>query len=117
MPPDAGAGSAQEANMSRRQPKLLATTVVLSLLLAALPAAAQGRAGARPSVTQASGWLEVTWSFLTSLWSGAPAPRGVVSIRGAEGGSLDPDGKPHATTTATTQVPPSDEGVSLDPHG
>jgi hypothetical protein len=104
--------------MSRRQPKLLAIAVVLSLLLAALPAAAQGRAGSRPSATQTSGWLEVTWSFLTSLWSGAPAPRGVVSIRGAEGGSLDPDGKSHTSTTATTQLPPpSDEGGSLDPHG
>ncbi len=103
--------------MSRRQPKLLATAVVLSLLLAALPAVAQGRAGVRPPVTQTSGWLEVTWSFLTSLWSGAPVPGGVVSIRGAEGGSLDPHGVSATTTTATTQTPPSDEGASLDPHG
>lgn len=106
--------------MSRRQPKLLAIAVVLSLLLAALPAAAvQGRAGARARAPQTTDWMKVTWGFLTSLWTGVPAPQGVVSIRGAEGGSLDPDGKPLATTvTSTTQLPPpSDEGASLDPHG
>jgi len=105
--------------MSRRPAKLFAIAVVLSLLLAALPAAAQGRAGAGTRAPQAADWLKVTWGFLTSLWGGAPAPQGVVSIRGAEGGSLDPDGKPLATTTtSTTQLPPSlDEGVSLDPHG
>ena len=105
--------------MSRRQPKLLAIAVVLSLLLAALPAAAvQGRAGVRARAPQTADWLKVTWGFLTSLWTCAPAPQGVVSIRGDEGGSLDPDGKPLATTPSTTQrPPPSDEGASLDPHG
>lgn len=104
--------------MSRRQPKLFALAVVLSLLLVALPAAAQGRASAGARSPQAADWLKVTWSFLSSLWTGEPAPRGVVSIRGAEGGSLDPDGKPLATTTSTPQLPPSsDEGASLDPHG
>lgn len=104
--------------MSRRQPKLFAIAVVILLLLAALPAAAQGRAGARASAPQAADWLKVAWGFLTSLWGGAPASHGIVSIRGAEGGSLDPDGKRLATTTSTTQLPPSsDEGASLDPHG
>jgi hypothetical protein len=105
--------------MSRRQPKLFAIAVVLSLLLAALPAAAvQGRAGARARAPQATDWMKVTWGFLTSLWTGAPAPQGVVSIRGSEGGSLDPHGTSGATTTSTPQLPPpSDEGASLDPHG
>jgi hypothetical protein len=104
--------------MSRRPAKLFAIAVVLSLLLAPLPAAAQGRAGAGTRAPQAADWLKVTWGFLTSLWGGAPAPQGVVSIRGAEGGSLDPHGSSVTTTTSTTQLPPSsDEGVSLDPHG
>ena len=102
--------------MSRRQPKLFAIAVVLSLLLAALPAVAQGRAGSGAHAAQTTDWMEVTWGFLTSLWGGQPAPRGIVSIRGAEGGSLDPHGT--SLTTTTTQLPPSsDEGVSLDPHG
>jgi len=104
--------------MSRRQPKLFAIAVVLSLLLAALPAAAQGRAGSGARAAQSTDWLKVTWGFLTSLWGGAPAPRGIVSIRGAEGGSLDPDGKAATSTTSTVLIPPtSAEGVSLDPHG
>jgi hypothetical protein len=122
MSPGAGTCSDQEANMSRRQPQLFAIAVVLSLLLAALPAAAQGRspAGARPA--QTADWVKVTWSFLSAFWSGAPAspaPQGLVSIRGGEGASLDPDGKAHTsgTTSAVVPPPPSAEGVSLDPHG
>jgi len=106
--------------MSHRQPKLLAIAVVLSLVLAALPAAAQGRpAPARPaarSAVQAPHWLAVTWSLLTALWSGEPATW-LTTIRGQEGGSLDPDGKPAHVTTSTTIPILDDEGASLDPDG
>jgi len=109
--------------MSRRQPKLVAVVLTLSLVLAALPALAQGRpaAGAHGAqgALQATEWLRVTWKLLNGLWSGQPTgARSLTSIRGHEGGSLDPDGKPRTPTTSVV-VPPAldDEGASLDPHG
>jgi len=105
--------------MSRRQPKLVAVVLTLSLLLAALPALAQGRpaAGAH-GAPQAADWLRFTWKLLSGLWSGEPAgARALTSIRGHEGGSLDPDGKPRTTTPIVVTPTLDDEGASLDPHG
>jgi hypothetical protein len=109
--------------MSRRQPQLVAIVLALSLVLAALPALAQGRpaAGAHGAhgTLQAPEWLRVTWDFLSGLWSGKPGgTRGLISIRGHEGASLDPDGKVRTPTTSVVVPPPTeDEGASLDPHG
>jgi hypothetical protein len=109
--------------MFRRQPQLVAIVLTLSLVLAALPALAQGRpaAGAHgaQSALQATEWLRVTWGFLSGFWSGKPAgTRDLISIRGHEGASLDPDGKVRTPPTSII-VPPAtgDEGASLDPHG
>lgn len=108
--------------MSRRQPKLVAVVLTLSLVLAALPALAQGRPaagahGAQGSL-QATDWLRLSWKLLSGLWSGEPAgARTLTSIRGHEGGSLDPDGKPRTTTPIVVTPTLDDEGASLDPDG
>ncbi len=106
--------------MSRRQPKLSVIALTLSILLAALPALAQGRsataARGQHSSIQAADWVRLTWNTLSGLWGGQPA-HSPTSIRGNEGGSLDPDGKPHAATTTAVTTVPSDPGGALHAHG
>ncbi len=106
--------------MVRRALKRSALALVLSLSLAALPALAQGRpqpaSPASHGAVQSADWLQLTWSFLTGLWSGAPS-HSLTSARGAEGGSLDPDGKPKVIIPSPGGNPAADAGGSLDPDG
>ena len=106
--------------MSRRRPQLIALVLASSLLLAALPAFAQARTGARahgPTKTEAADFIHLLWSSLSALWSSAPSPA-LTSTRGGEGGSLDPNGKPLGSGIAVVPTaPPDDEGASLDPDG
>jgi hypothetical protein len=117
MPPGVETRPHPEANMSRRQPKLVVLTLASSLLLAVLPARAQARPAAREvglERSQATDFIHLLWMSFSNLWS----PRPWTSIRGGEGGSLDPNGKPlGAGTSIVPPVPPSDEGGSLDPDG
>lgn len=103
--------------MSRRQLKIVVLTLASSLLLAVLPARAQARPAARAvgiEGPQATDFVHILWMSLSDLWS----PRPWISIRGGEGGSLDPNGKPlGGGTSIVPPVPPSDEGGSLDPDG
>jgi hypothetical protein len=106
--------------MSRRQPKLVVLTLASSLLIAVLPARAQARPAARAlgvERTQVTDFVHLLWMSLSSLWGPRPATA-LTSIRGGEGGSLDLNGRPlGAGASIVPNVPPSDEGGSLDPDG